>query len=364
MLMSKYFKNLNYTMANEDSSLEYKLLPENSNHVLSICGSGSRVLPLFAKKPKKVSLVDFSFEQIALTKLRIELVKQLDYESFLLFMGYKNSTAYDPKKRKNQFESLEIDKDSKTYLEHFFESHSWNAPLYFGNYEKAIKKVSKVVRFIMGKSIEQIKALKNKDEFDIYYKDNFPKIRWMVLTFLLGNSTFFNAILYKGNHPKKNIKESYFSYYSKMFSSLFKFSSPDQSFFLQFVLFGNIINLNGVPLEACQDIYLRMKEGIKNCEISFFQGDLIKIIEEELSEKIDFISFSDILSYFTDSQGRSYLQRIKEKLSPDALTVHRYYFHINKFLNYSGYKKVTEEYINEIHQEQTQIYIIDIYQRQ
>ena len=361
--MSKYFKNLNYTMANEDTEFEYQLLRPNLPHVLSVCGSGSRVLPLFAKSPQKMSLVDFSLEQIALTKLRIELVRSLTHEEFLLFMGYKKSDEYLCANRKTHFSKLSLDSQAKNYLKEFFDMTKWNAPLYSGHYEVAIKKISSIIQLVMGKHIAKIKSFKNKEDFDLYYKSEFPHIRWRFLLLFLGNSTFFNALLYKGNHPKKNIKETYPQYYREMFSRLFKNSSPNESFFLQFVFFGEVIFTEGFPFEAKPEIFQKMKDGIKTCKIEFHQGDLIKIIEKDLSDKIDFISFSDILSYFDDQTGSKYLQKIKDKLNINAMTVHRYYFHINKYLNYNGYKKITKNFLNQIHDEKTQIYIIDVYKR-
>jgi S-adenosylmethionine:diacylglycerol 3-amino-3-carboxypropyl transferase len=124
-----------------------------------------------------------------------------------------------------------------------------------------------------------------------------------------------------------------------------------------------VIFTEGFPFEAKPEIFQKMKDGIKTCKIEFHQGDLIKIIEKDLSDKIDFISFSDILSYFDDQTGSKYLQKIKDKLNINAMTVHRYYFHINKYLNYNGYKKITKNFLNQIHDEKTQIYIIDVYKR-
>ena len=46
-----YFKdNLNYTLSNEDSLIEQKILPEKAENIFVIGGSGARVLPLLAKK--------------------------------------------------------------------------------------------------------------------------------------------------------------------------------------------------------------------------------------------------------------------------------------------------------------------------
>ena len=68
-MSSQFFNKLNYTMSNEDTQFEYDLLDYNQGHVLCIAGSGSRVIPLLAKKPKRLSISDYSIEQLALTSL-------------------------------------------------------------------------------------------------------------------------------------------------------------------------------------------------------------------------------------------------------------------------------------------------------
>jgi len=129
------------------------------------------------------------------------------------------------------------------------------------------------------------------------------------------------------------------------------------------LFYGKILDLKGAPFEANPEIYNKMKEGIKSCDINYFHGEILSIIENKIHTPIDFISFSDILSYFNEEVETIYLQKIKEKLSPKALTVHRYYLHINYGLNIEGYKLITKNFQDLINKEKTQIYTIDVYQR-
>src|SRR5690348_8215276 len=97
MAEQTYFDSLNYTLGNEDTALEYDLLPPTVSHLYAVAGSGSRVLPLMAKKPKKVTCVDTSRNQLYLTELRIVSLKTLTYAEFLGFWGYptNKSTVFD-----------------------------------------------------------------------------------------------------------------------------------------------------------------------------------------------------------------------------------------------------------------------------
>lgn len=359
----EYFENLNYTMANEDTQLEYTLLPEQTRHVLVIAGSGSRVLPLLAKQPKRLSISDYSQEQLALTKTRIETVRSLNYQEFLAFWGYPTEHEMGPVLRQEIFHRLDLPLKDKEIMASIFKQNEWKPLLYKGKYEKAIIKLSKLIQTILGhEHIERLKSFDDHYKFQTYLKNDFPRLKWKLLVTVLGNSTMLNALLYKGQHPKKNIDITYSQYYNKMFEKLFSIFTPKESFFLQLILFGGIKKDGATPYEADPSIFEQMKKGIEGCEIDYYQGDLFSNIEK-LENNIDFVSFSDILSYFPEDLEEVYLQKIKKKLNPKALTVHRYYFHINRNLDTSGFTKMTEAYPKLINKEKTQIYIIDIYQR-
>lgn len=358
-----YFENLNYTMSNEDTSFEYGILKNETEHVLCIAGSGSRVLPLFAKAPKIISICDFSLEQLALTATRIATVKELNYEQFLAFWGYPGVKSIFNNQRKSQFEALKIPDEYKTVMMKIFESHQWGPLLYQGRYERTLIKMSSFIQRTLGK--KHIKKLQNFDhhgEFLEYLENDFPKFKWKMVVTLLGNSTVLNALLYKGKLPKKNIKMTHAAYYKKIFQNLFKQYTPKDSFFLQLLFFGQVTELKGAPLETDFNIFDQMKNGVKNCEIKFYRGDLFSYIEK-FDKNIDFVSFSDILSYFPKDLEDIYLQKIKKKLSPNAITVHRYYLHISRNLDTCGYSKITSKYQSEINREKTQIYDIDVYIR-
>ncbi|NRA45583.1 MAG: DUF3419 family protein [Oligoflexales bacterium] len=66
-----YFSKLNYTVANEDSRLEYQMVRSlKPDRVLSVCGSGGRSLPLAAHTQKTLVCCDLAQEQLLLAKHR------------------------------------------------------------------------------------------------------------------------------------------------------------------------------------------------------------------------------------------------------------------------------------------------------
>ncbi|MCM2281509.1 MAG: BtaA family protein, partial [Bdellovibrionaceae bacterium] len=88
-----YFDDLNYTLSNEDTRIEHGLLKKGADHVFSIAGSGARVLPLIAKHPKNLNVIDMSQEQLYLNELRLAAAQELTYEEFLFFIGYRGGLA-------------------------------------------------------------------------------------------------------------------------------------------------------------------------------------------------------------------------------------------------------------------------------
>src|SRR3990167_11331981 len=123
-MAEKYFNSLNYTIGNENSSLELEVGPENAQHVFAIAGSGSRIIPLLSKNPLRLTCVDSSFKQLALAELRIASLKLLYYEDFLSFWGYPPHQM-SSHKRQRIFNNLEISEQAKKILETLFKKHDW-----------------------------------------------------------------------------------------------------------------------------------------------------------------------------------------------------------------------------------------------
>ena len=71
-MADKYFNDLNYSLANEDTRLELDLCKTyKPKAILSICGSGGRFLPLLAAgTPKKIVALDLAPQQLHLAEMR------------------------------------------------------------------------------------------------------------------------------------------------------------------------------------------------------------------------------------------------------------------------------------------------------
>ncbi len=360
-MSNSYFTKLNYTLANEDTNFELKILPENPSHIFSVAGSGGRVLPLLAKNPTLVTCVDVSQEQLYLTEMRMESVRALNYEDFLAFWGYPPRSATS-EERRDLFQKIKLTQPAKEYLTKLFNSKKWDSILYDGKWERTFSKLSKINRKITGtKGAELFHALTLKEHQD-YLEREFPKKAWSLVLFALGNAGVFNTLLYKGHFPKKNIDQSFYKFYEQSFKKLFKQGLARENFFLQLLFFGKIIFSEGVPIEANPEVFRAAKAALLKTEVRYKLGDLLEN-SEKVDRAIDFFSFSDVPSYFKGETEKNFLQRILKKMAPGGLAVVRNYLHIPEQTDTTGFATVTGEYTSDIENEKVGVYLIDIYRR-
>ncbi len=356
-----YFNKLNYTLSNEDPGLELGILPEGCPHVLAIAGSGARVLPLFAKHPEVLSCVDASTAQLALTQLRIESLRSLSHREFLSFWGYPGE-AMSPPDRKEIFQLCELTPDFRKLLLPCFEEVAWESILYQGSWEKTIIGFSRHIQRLMGASLEKFFLCRTLDEVHDFLLTAFPARRWKLILSLLANANTFNALLYDGSFPKRNIPESYFRWYANGFERLFKLSPARENYLLQLVMLGRVAFPEGMPLEAHPELFHSMKSGIEKAEIRYSAGNVLDV-SSSLAAPVDFLSFSDVPSYFAGEQERSFLQRLKPSLGDKAILAIRYFFHLPEKLDSSGFENVTAAHRERIEKDKTPFYRVEILEK-
>ncbi|MFL5814813.1 MAG: DUF3419 family protein [Bdellovibrionia bacterium] len=358
MSQAYFTRALNYTLANEDTAMELAMLQEGLGHILSVAGSGGRVLPLLSKKPKRLTCVDVSQEQLYLTELRIESARALTHAEFLAFWGYPPRSA-TPGERKDLYSKIKLSKEADTFISGLFSSQTWQSVLYLGKWERTFSTLSQVNQRMTGLAGRKLFECLTLDEQKAYLKKEFPKTAWSAVIFLLGNAGIFNALLYKGHFPKKNIPDSFYGFYSKTFERLFHQAPARESYFLQLLFFGKVVFVEGCPVECKPEVFQAAKEGLSGTEIRYERGDLLEQIKG-VDQPIDFLSFSDVPSYFTGETERAFMQIARPKLSSGALTVNRNYLHIPEDTDIKGFKSATHEFQAAIDAEKVGVYVVDV----
>ncbi|MDW8189489.1 MAG: DUF3419 family protein [Pseudobdellovibrionaceae bacterium] len=310
---TEYFSGLNYSLANEDTFIEYQLMNNKTNHVLSVAGSGARVLPLLAKNPKKITVIDVSQEQLFLTELRYQAAKHLTYEEFLFFFGYRGSIFDGLKIQANNRKELLNQLPLTTAAKSFFKSIEslWDQKgfLLLGKWEQHFIKLHKIFRTITNRSIEKIFDSNNLDEQIENYHKYFPHKRFKLFCQLAAHPYVFNR-LYKGNFSGNRSNFNVSTYIWNRFDSTFRTQLVRKNFFLQFLFLGKIYYEEGLPWEVNPTIFSAIKSS--QTELEFKKEDLLSSV---CSQKFDFYSLSDVISYLPTEQTSIILQKIAE-LSP------------------------------------------------
>jgi S-adenosylmethionine-diacylglycerol 3-amino-3-carboxypropyl transferase len=359
-----YFNKLNYTLANEDTSVELAVLPSRVEHAVVVASSGARVVPLLAREPRLLTCVDVSPAQLSLTRLRLAAVRALDHESYLALLGYPCASArvMSASDRKACFWALALPDEDRQRLLPFFEHVAWDAIAYSGTWEHTMRSISGAVRRVLGHHVQRFFSPATLGEHLRYLARDFPLCRWRLLILALGNAAALNALLYKGQHPRKNIPESYYRFYRRGFQRLFEQSRPQENFFLQMLFLGRLEHHEGLPLEADASVFAAAKSALARTELRFQIGDVIELIRTG-GTRFDFLSLSDTPSYYPAVRAHDFLQEIKSAASPAARVVPRYYFRVPARLDTSGWARMTDDYRQLIEREKTQIYRIDVWER-
>lgn len=359
-MVKKYFDSqLNYTLGNEDTSFDVKLVDIlKPKSIFSIAGCGSRALPLINQDLEKMTVMDFSRPQLLLTELRESTYRSLSYKDWLIFWGFAPYANYDYKfERKKIFETLDISEGVKDFFIPVFEHYDWESILYTGKWEKTFSFFSKIVRKILGKDFYKIFEFHSISKQSDYYYNNFPIKKWKAIIFILGNRNVFNALLYKGDFIKKNYSETHFDYYFSSFEQIFTKQLARESFFLNLCFFGKINHEDGNTIEAREDIFFKIKEKLNNGFIvNYEQGDMVEYLKNT-HNTYDFLSLSDVPSYFSGDVEKNFIQEISNSVSPGGIVVLRNYLRCPE-ADFSGFEDISPRFSTEMGQESVQMYRI------
>lgn len=361
-MTTQYFSDMNYSMANEDTGLEFQMVKQlRPRKIISVCGSGGRALPLICGGAEELVCVDLAKQQLLLLELRKEGIRRFSHKEYLIFWGY--APYYQKRyteKRQELFESLELSEDCYKYFKTLFMREKFSGILYLGNWESTFVKFSKISKVILGAHAKKACSFDDLDNQREYFKNEFPWKRWNLILHIIGNRSVFNALLYKGHFVKKNVSESFFKYYDQAFKNLFFNDLLKKSFFGQLCFMGEIVYEEGNTVEALPECFELMKKSLKDsCKVSSVKGDLIETIKDY--SDVDFISMSDVPSYFEGKVERNFLQQVRPHLSPKGIVVIRSYLRVPN-VDRSGFIDITEKYSELISQEKVQMYKIEVLQ--
>jgi S-adenosylmethionine-diacylglycerol 3-amino-3-carboxypropyl transferase len=340
--MSRYFQGLNYGLANEDTWIEYNLCPERPKSIFTVCGSGSRVLPLMAKNPDEIHVVDLSETQLALFRLRLAAVKKLTYEEFLFFLGYVKDAK--PIKRTDLFSILELNDEDRNLWrsqQSLWENQGF---IYLGKWERHFMN--------MGKIFQKLTLTDTRPLFEAkdlaHQKKILPKYwhrrLFKIYTQIIMNEWVANKLLYKGHYAGSadnktmNVSASEFVY--REVNDLFQNTWVRGNYFLNMIFLNEVSTPDSYPAECDRKIFESVKIG--KTKVYCHQQNLLELM---LKQGHDFYSLSDTFSYMKDEDVKDFLTKIPSGLDPHPQIVIRTFMRKPSF-TISG-PWVTDEKRNE-----------------
>ena len=139
---------------------------------------------------------------------------------------------------------------------------------------------------------------------------------------------------------------------------MFTHDLASKSFFLNLCFYGRINSPRGVPVEANAETHARIQKS--KAEIEYKNEDFVTLLAKG-ERKYDFLSLSDVPSYFKGELERDFMQKIKPSLEKDAIVVVRYYLR-KSACDLSDFVDISHSHGNLFDQEKVQMYDIRVYQ--
>jgi S-adenosylmethionine-diacylglycerol 3-amino-3-carboxypropyl transferase len=308
-----YFEKLNYTLSNEDTRVEFEILKPNEAQVFAIAGSGARVLPLIAKNPKEIDVIDLAQPQLFLVELRLAAAKALDYEEYLFFIGYRGALpggSATGDSRLSLFKRLELSEDCREFWQSNEKQWVPRGFVLLGKWENHFQKLGFLFRNVLKMNLTPIFEAQSLDEQLALYKKHFNTFIFRNFLRVVGSEFVFNKFLYKGHFSgaseNRTEKRSPAEFLIAEFERLFTTTLVRKNYFLQVLFLGFIRYEEGLPLEAHRFIIDLLKKS--STKVNYLQGDLVTLLKHA---PYNFISLSDTISYLSQSDASSILQKLK-----------------------------------------------------
>lgn len=361
-MAKEYFSDLNYSLANEDTRIEYDLMNEGSERVFCIAGSGSRVLPLLAKNPREVVVVDMAQPQLYMCELRHAAVKALTYEEWLYFMGYRGALQGGLVGHENRsvlFEDLELSDECRAYWQDRRDGWRRAGFIYRGRWESHFLKLGSIFRDYMRCDFTPIFEANDLTEQIERWEKNWPALRLNTFLRVAASEYVFNKFLYKGHFAgsegHRTETRPPYQFIREEWERLFKTHLARKSYFLQMMFLGRVRYEEGLPLEAHREIFERVK--VSKTQVTYRVGNQLSVLPEF---PWSFVSLSDTVSYLTPEDAKALLPSIRPTTG-GCTTVIRSFMRAPAQMSGPGWQALEDKQQWAWHNDLTGVYQFHIY---
>lgn len=343
-MAQEYFSDLNYTLANEDTQVEYGLLPDHVQTVFSIAGSGARCLPLMARNPKDLHIIDMSVSQLYLCELRLQAARVMSYQEWLYFMGYRGGLQNGNMSGDSRIELFEKIKLSSEALQYWSERKSGWKPKGFillGRWESHFQKLGIIFRDYLKCDFSEIFKAHNLDEQKSLYQSHWPHKRWKTFLRILASEYVFNKYLYKGHFSgtseNRTDQRPPYQLVHEEFERIFTTQLVRKSYFMQILFLGEIRFEEGLTFEAHERIFEQIKNS--KTQIHYHHGNLLDVLP---TKAFDFVSLSDTISYIPAEKAKTILQDLHKDTAKRTRVVIRSFMRAPQDMSLAGWKHLPD----------------------
>ena len=294
-----------YTSWEDFIPIQEALNVKSTDTVLTITSGGCNVFNFLLCDPKKVISVDYNPYQKYLMELKIESIRNLNYQSFLEIMGVRSSSS-----RIKHYEAIRkyLSPQAQEYWDHNrypIES----GLLYVG--EKNVKFLGKLLRFLKGKDkLEYFLNLKTIEEQSDYFYKKIYGFQWrLLLNFVFSNysSKIILCLRMLRDYPvKKKRPTEYFRYIQKIsypknqrekVENIFTKIPIKDNYFASIILLNRYVNENAFPQYLKKESYDILKKRIDRIQLKTATiGEFLKECE---SKSITKFSLSNIFDWYS-----------------------------------------------------------------
>jgi S-adenosylmethionine:diacylglycerol 3-amino-3-carboxypropyl transferase len=317
----------NYGISQEDALTEFQALKLNgSDSLLCIASAGEIPLNIAALCDAKIVASDISVTQIRLCRLKQTAALRLDAVTAASFLGYMRM---EPGKReqifRDELSQFLPEEDRDFWIEN--QDAVINGAVNSGRFEKYMKKVTVIGRFIAGKKnlyslFDCDSVVQQKEVFD-------RKINGLVVNGLF--RVAFHPWIYKnrGIDPAglthsgaRNIGEFFF----QRFRSFCCNTLARKNYFLQYTFFNEVLFQEALPEYLQPDRHEKFAGNIRNIE--YTQTSVEKLLEAGEPGQFNKIHISNIGDWMSKESMAEVFSLIRDKTTPGARAVMRY-IHLN-----------------------------------
>lgn len=306
---------IRYSQCWEDPTLVIESLKlNNEDVVLSIASGGENIFAILLKNPKKVIAIDSNLDQLYLVKLKTAAITALDFEEFVEFMGFKDSTS-----RIKYFERCK--KHLKSEEINFWEDNLDSIKkgiVHIGKFENYLLKFRKyILSLVLSKNkIKKFLSASTLEEQEYFFKNYWNGIRWKLL-FRIFFSKFLMSKLgrdkdYFKYNSNKNIAKHYFDRTKYGITKV----HISKNYFMEYILTGNIKFPFKEHPYLDKNNFSVLKDKLK--QVEYIKSDVLNFLKKIKPNSISKYNLSDIFEIMSQKEYSDIFKEITRTSKKDA----------------------------------------------